>query len=320
MSVSFSCPRCSAAPLDPSLRCPTCETEHGSVRVDDGSAVAVLLDTQDAQHGLAATTRVLEALDGGPSAVEAIGSTDADVLSALATYGGAHFGRWAQPPLPTPDLGWVPRALEQAEGLPDGPALILGAATAGEALVLGERETIALDGSVPLLAFASGLTAADQWLPVQTTPGRYGLRRLVLPSEVRERLRRVTLVAADARRPPLPTGGFALIVALNLLDSITHPRELLLRAQALLAPGGALLVSTPYNWNDDVTAPPERLDAGVAPRADRAAEVEARVAALLPQLRLTWSDRDVPWRLRIHDRLVCEFRLHAMLLRRDERA
>lgn len=322
-TVELVCPRCRGSgpghALDEALRCPGCGVEHGSVRVDDGPRVAVLLDADEAATGLAATARILERLDAGPGALaEAPTAEDAPYLSALATFAGSHYGRWASPPLPTPELAWIEAALAHAHALPDGPVLILGAATVGEALALPParepaRELVALDGSVPLLGFASGLAARDQWLPVQTTPGRYAARRLALPEPVRERLARVRLVAADAREPPLRPGAFALVLALNLLDSITHPRELLLQARALLAPGGALLLSSPFNWNDEVTPPARRLDDELPPHADRDAELERRIAALVPDLALRWSDRDVPWPLRIHDRLGCDFRLHAML-------
>ena len=325
-TVELVCPRCRGSgpghALDEALQCPGCGVEHGSVRVDDGPRVAVLLDPDEATTGLAATARILERLDAGPGALaEAPTPEDAPYLSALATFGGSHYGRWASPPLPSPELAWIEAALAHARVLPEGPALILGAATVGEALALPpDREVVALDGSVPLLGFASGLAAGDQWLPVQTTPGRYAARRLALPEPVRERLARVRLVAADAREPPLRPGTFALVLALNLVDSITHPRELLLQARALLAPGGALLLSSPFNWNDEVTPPERRLDADLPPHADHDAQLEARIAALVPDLELRWSDRDVPWPLRIHDRLRCEFRLHAMLWQHERRS
>lgn len=321
--VPLTCPRCRRIGpghvLDEALACPGCGMEHASVRVDDGPRVAVLLEPGDATAGLEATTRILERLDAGPSGLDdPLPDADAPYLAALATFGGAHYGRWAEPPLPTPALDWIAGALAHAHALPDGPVLVMGAATAGEALALPPgREVVALDGSVPLLGFASGLAARDQWLPVQTTPGRHAARRVSLPDAVRDRLRRVQLLAADAREPPLRPGTFALVLALNLLDSITHPRALLVEAQALLAPGGALLVSSPFNWDDHVTSPALRIDAGVPAHVDRDAEVEARIGALLPAMTLRWCDRDVPWPLRVHDRLRCEFRLHAMLWQRS---
>lgn len=136
---------------------------------------------------------------------------------------------------------------------------------------------------------------------------------LEVPEPVRARLRRFQLVAADAREPPLRPGSFAIVLALNLLDSITHPAVLLRQAQALLAPGGVLLLSSPFNWDDAVTEPSLRLDADVGPDDDHGSIVEERIQGLLPRMRIHWSDRDIAWPLRIHDRLRCDFRLHAML-------
>jgi hypothetical protein len=67
------------------------------VRVDDGPRVAVLLQPDDAGPGLAATERILERLDAGPTALlHATTDEDASYLCALSTFGGAHFGRWAE--------------------------------------------------------------------------------------------------------------------------------------------------------------------------------------------------------------------------------
>ena len=317
--MELVCPRCRPAQehlLDAELTCPECGHRYPSVSVGDGPPVAVLLEPEDAAEGLLATERILEGLDQEQFARH----LDADPahVSALATHGGAHFGRWARPPLPTPSLEWIADALARVSSIPEGPALVLGAATGAEALHLPPaREVVVLDGSVVLLGFASGLAADDQWLPVQTTPGRWSRRMVELPEPVRARLRRLQLLAADAREPPLQPGSFAIVLALNLLDSITHPAALLLQAQALLAPGGVLLLSSPFNWDDSVTEPSIRLDAEVGPDEDHASAVEQRIEALLPRMRLQWSDRDVPWPLRIHDRLRCDFRLHMMLLVRE---
>lgn len=313
--MNLLCPNCrsGAAPLTAALICPGCERQWPSVSVDGGPEVAVLLDDSDAAPGLATAQRLLDALEHG-AALPPPSATDRGHLNALAIYGGAHYGRWTQPPLAHPDEAWIGRALARLPSIPDGPALVLGAATVGETLALPpEREVIALDGSVPMLAFASGLAATDRFVPVQTTPDRYTARRITLPAMTRQRLGAVRLLAADARSPPLPARSVAIVVALNLLDSITDPAALLSATQDLLMPGGALLLAAPFHWNDDVTASPNRLDADVPPAVDHAPAIEARIEAKLPQMRLRWSDRAVPWPLRIHDRLTSSFSLHALL-------
>ncbi|MEM7156579.1 MAG: hypothetical protein AAF799_27275 [Myxococcota bacterium] len=317
--VELVCPRCRPdhqRVLDVELTCPGCGIRHPSVSVGDGPSVAVLLDDDDAAAGLGATEQILEGLDQEHFA-EALAAHPSEA-SSLAIFGGAHFGQWARPPLSTSSLRWITDALERVPSIPPGPALLLGAATGAEALCLPpSRDVVVLDGSIVQLAFASSLAGSDQWLPVQTTPNRWTRRRIELPEPVRARLRKLQWIAADARQPPLRPGTFAIVLALNLVDSITHPAVLLQQAQALLAPGGGLLLSSPFNWDDGVTEPSLRLDADVAPGDDHAEGVEARVQALLPRMRLCWSDRDVPWSLRIHDRLRCEFSLHAMLLQRE---
>ena len=314
--VELVCPRCRPEHervLDAALTCPGCERTFPSVSVGGGPSVAVLLDDDDAAAGLGATERILEGLDEDD--FTRYFAADPDHVSALATHGGAHYGQWMKPPLPSPSLAWIGEALERVASMPPGPALVLGAATGAEALCLPpSRPVVLLDGSVVSLAYASGLAASDQWLPVQTTPKRFTRRMVALPEQQRARLQQFQFLAADAREPPLRPGSFAIVLALNLLDSITHPGVLLHQAQALLAPGGVLLLSSPFNWDDAVTEPSRRLDADVKPGDDHAEAMEARVQALLPRMTLHWSGRDIPWPLRVHDRLRCEFSLHAMLL------
>src|SRR5262245_51975279 len=88
-TVELVCPRCRGAgpghALDAALRCPGCGTEHGSVQVDDGPRVVVLLEPDEATSGSAATARILARLDAG--SVEAPGDDDAAYVSALATFG-----------------------------------------------------------------------------------------------------------------------------------------------------------------------------------------------------------------------------------------
>lgn len=64
---------------------------------------------------------------------------------------------------------------------------------------------------------------------------------------------------ADALDPPFEAGSARSIVLLNLLDSCRDPGVLVHQVDALLAPGGTLLLSCAFAWRDDVTPPPLHL-------------------------------------------------------------
>ncbi len=62
-------------------------------------------------------------------------------------------------------------------------------------------------------------------------------------------------VLADALDPPFEAHSFGAVVATNLLDSCRDPALLLGQMDALLRPGGTLLVTSPLAWDPGVTPP-----------------------------------------------------------------
>lgn len=61
---------------------------------------------------------------------------------------------------------------------------------------------------------------------------------------------------ADATDPPFTPFSFDAVLLLNILDSCRFPRQVLAQADALLKPGGTLLISCPFAWSDGT--PPSR--------------------------------------------------------------
>ena len=59
----------------------------------------------------------------------------------------------------------------------------------------------------------------------------------------------------DLAAPPFEAEVFPLVVAMSVLDTIVHPVFGLGQLDALLAPGGLLLLAAPYNRAPSVTLP-----------------------------------------------------------------
>ena len=66
-------------------------------------------------------------------------------------------------------------------------------------------------------------------------------------------------VLADALDPPFRGEAFDAVLAVNLLDSCRDPFLLLQQADALLRPGGTLVLVCPFHWREEVTAPADWL-------------------------------------------------------------
>ncbi|MDB4963533.1 MAG: hypothetical protein JWP01_3532 [Myxococcales bacterium] len=124
---------------------------------------------------------------------------------------------------------------------------------------------------------------------------------------------RRTLLCGDALDPPLIPGMFGRVVALNLLDSVSRPRQLLSVLDGLCARGGELILASPYSWQSSVMHEHERLGS-----ADPAAEV-ARILRDGDGLGGRYAIEDeaeVPWTLRRDARSTVTYRTHYLRARK----
>ncbi|HEY1556055.1 MAG TPA: methyltransferase [Kofleriaceae bacterium] len=117
----------------------------------------------------------------------------------------------------------------------------------------------------------------------------------------------VTLVQADALDPPLVPRAYDRVVALNLIDSVRDPLQLLEVCDALCAPGGELIVSSPYAWQAGITDPAAWLGG-----ADPAA---ALVDHLRPGYAIADED-ELAWTLRRDARCQVTYRVHYLRARK----
>jgi SAM-dependent methyltransferase/uncharacterized protein YbaR (Trm112 family) len=123
----------------------------------------------------------------------------------------------------------------------------------------------------------------------------------------------VTLLCGDALDPPLIPRSYDRVVALNLLDSISNPRQLLTVMDALCATGGELILSSPYTWKSSVMADADRLgdfDPAAAVRAilRDGTELMARYAIE--------DEAELPWTLRRDARSSLSYRAHYIRARK----
>ena len=124
----------------------------------------------------------------------------------------------------------------------------------------GERVVVMLPTGEDWLAGFFGTLLAGEPLPyARRITGRRYAPATIAPGDRAVTADRVTLLCADALDPPLVPGLFDRVVALNLLDSVASPRGLLQVLDGLCAPGGELIVTSPYAWASSVMAEHERL-------------------------------------------------------------
>ena len=124
---------------------------------------------------------------------------------------------------------------------------------------------------------------------------------------------RRTLLCGDALDPPLVPRMFDRVVALNLLDSVARPRQLLSVVDGLCAPGGEIILSSPYSWQSSVMAETERLG-GADPAADLAAIL--RDGTGLSARYEIEDEADLPWTLRRDARSAALYSIHYIRARK----
>lgn len=213
------------------------------------------------------------------------------------------------------------RALLAAAG--DDPLVLdLGAGVGVEALDMAATggRVVALErefGPLRVLSqlLLTGLAEVPLWRygGADFLPSRVSLPAGVDPAHVLP-------MAADALDPPFRGGAFGLVTAYNVLDNVADPIVLLRQAHALLHPGGALVLSSPYDWTARCTPLALRLGASIRVGQEREPDpaqalrdlLAGRFPALAPGLafELEREEPRLPWLLERHRRSWHVFLTH----------
>ncbi len=198
------------------------------------------------------------------------------------------------------------------------------------ALVLG------LDIHLGLLRLAAAAAAGNVSYPRRRIGLVFDRRRFPVSIPDAER---VAFWACDALALPFAPAAADLCVALNLLDCVPDPRRLLEGIFGATAPGGRILLATPYDWSTRAT-PLEAWLGGHSQRAAHAGAGEVFLRALLsgpapgavpgvswpgvswpgvswPGVSWLGEEAAWPWQTRLHDRAAVAYRTHLVALRRD---
>jgi uncharacterized protein YbaR (Trm112 family)/SAM-dependent methyltransferase len=122
-------------------------------------------------------------------------------------------------------------------------------------LARGAVHTVGLDLQFGAVRRARRLLAGDEVVYGRRTIGRLYQRATARGIATAN----LTLLCGDALDPPLIPAVYQRVVALNLLDSVRSPRQLLSVIDALCAPGGEVIVTSPYSWQSSFVDEDERF-------------------------------------------------------------
>ena len=176
-------------------------------------------------------------------------------------------------------------------------------------LARGAAHTVGLDLQFGAVRRARRLLAGDDLVYGRRSIGRHYTRAIArgIPTA------NVTLICGDALDPPLIPAVYQRVVALNLIDSVRTPRQLLSVVDALCAPGGELILASPYSWQSSFVDDDQRFGAddpatalvGLLLRGDgleRAYTIE--------------DEAELPWTLRRDARSAATYCIHYIRARK----
>lgn len=239
----------------------------------------------------------------------------------LSSYTWDHYAEFdPQEPPGTPAPGGVVRTLdrliEMSGGLGDGPALVAGCSVGRTALSLSDRHpglVLGIDVNFSMLRIAARVLAESEV--------RYPRRRVGMVYDRRSfqvrfpHADRVDFWVCDALALPFDDNLFAAAVALNVLDCVTAPYQLLSELGRVVRAGGDALLCSPFDWSPRAT-PVEAWIGGHSQRGPGGGLSEPFLRSLMggghPQavnLHLH-AEAEHPWHVRLHDRSTMLYRNH----------
>ncbi len=147
-------------------------------------------------------------------------------------------------------------------------ALDLGCAVGRSSFELARdfSEVVAIDFSARFIAAAQAMQREGE---MRFQAAREGQAvddfHVALPGELaRERVR---FKQGDACALPSGLGVFDLVLMANLIDRVPDPARCLAQLPAVVAPGGVLIITSPYTWLEEYTPRDRWLDQGAGTRA-----------------------------------------------------
>lgn len=247
------------------------------------------------------------------------GRTPKTERALVDAYMEFHYGQFARNPANAPawadNEGYWKTVVESA-GSPSGMALDLGCSVGRFSFELAKcaKLVVGLDIRLGALRQAAKLQREGKASYGRRFGGK-GRESVELEYVAPEN---VLFTAGDALDPPFAAGSFDFAAAMNLLDNVPFPLVLLGQMDALLRPGGALVLGSPYEWRADICDPVEWLEVeGLGPAETLRRTLDGR---LFPGTGFSYDiEKDVPkvgWSMRNHDRFWSHFESHVARARK----
>jgi SAM-dependent methyltransferase len=161
---------------------------------------------------------------------------------------------------------------------------------------------------------------------LQTGQVSYSRRRIGIVYDRQEfpyspsRADHVDFWACDALAFPFKPQTFSFGIALNLLDCVSSPVDLLKSIGCVLSPHGKLVLTTPFDWSAVATSVEawigghsQRTPAKGAPEMSLRTLIVGGPAVGLPEMTIVAEQDSITWDVRLHDRAIVSYRMHLII-------
>lgn len=273
-----------------------------------------------AQHQILRRPTLPGALDGLLGDALGQGSEFDRDRQHISLYAGSQFADWADAPsTDAPFANVVERALAMAD-LGTGPAVDLGCGVGRAAWEIAAqgRTVLGLDLNFTMLRLAQQLRLDGHATFQRRRIGLvYDPVDITLPAMLADA--KVDFWAADCLALPFRAASFGFAAAINVVDCIAAPTNMLVEAARILAPAAGALFTTPYDWSETATEKAGWMG-GHSGRAPHRGAAEPVLTATLKQagFRITSEDENVAWLLQMHARSVMHYSLHMIACQKSQ--
>jgi uncharacterized protein YbaR (Trm112 family)/SAM-dependent methyltransferase len=240
------------------------------------------------------------------------------LVEHLSIYLDAHWGDRATPPPdgPAPAFGLAELAarLSDRQQVPVARAVELGCSVGrGLAeLARGATLTVGVDLHFAALRRARRLPLGQPLAYARRQTGRYYFPATTVAGDLATPA--VALICSDALDPPLAPARFERVAALNVLDSVRRPRELLDVLDGLCTPRGEILLASPYAYQSGIVAEDARL--GGADPANYVRQLLCAGSTFSGRYAIE-EESDLSWWLRRDARSAHAYRVHYLRARKS---
>jgi SAM-dependent methyltransferase/uncharacterized protein YbaR (Trm112 family) len=248
----------------------------------------------------------------------------------LSCYAWDHYGSYDplehdSLPRPGTTLALLDRGRSLCGAIPQGVVLDVGCSVGGMTFALAAQSdnlVLGVDVNFGMLRVAQQVLQSRRiTYPRRRIGAVYDRREFPVPVENSQN---VDFWACDATSLPFGRSTVSFVTALNILDCVSSPIDLLSSLATVLESNGRVLASTPYDWSTGAT-PFEAWLGGHSQRGEEGGAAEPILRRLLtsaahPQsihgLELLAEADDVPWTVRLHERSAMSYLVHLLVARK----